>query len=309
LAAGAQFVRVDLHVHTRPDSGVASAGPVDYVNAAIAAGLSVMAVTDHNSIDSVTPVMEAASGTALYVVPGIEITSHEGHLLALFSPEALETLREFASQSHLQLEPDPRDGSVRSTRSMIDLVGDIDSRGGLAIPAHVDAKDGINQVMSSTALAQLLAHRGLAALEFARRESLVEWFTAGDEDTARREAWRTRQAVPDLAERGLARVMSSDAHSPEKVGGDRPSRTMTRLRLDEPTVRRDQERSQVQSEGTLQGRGGSAGGLPARPVSVFHRRIPRRRDGRSVGEPELLHRRAWFGKVNGADRDPSRTGR
>ncbi len=42
-----------------------------------------------------------------------------------------------------------------------------------------------------------------------------------------------RQAVPELKERGLARIMSSDAHSPDKVGLDRNSRTLTRLRIDD----------------------------------------------------------------------------
>lgn len=235
MSSGAEFVRVDLHVHTRPDTGGSRATPDEYIAAALGAGVKVVAVTDHNAVDAVTPMLAAAHGTELTVLPGIEITTHEGHLLGLFAPEALETLSELASRSELRLEPDPRDGSLRSSRSMIDLVREIDRRGGLAIPAHVDAKDGIHQAMTSTALAQLLAHPGLAGLEFAHRDALSEWFTDDDDDAFRREAWRTRQSVKELADRGLARLMSSDAHSPDKVGGDRPSRTLTRLRLDEPT--------------------------------------------------------------------------
>lgn len=233
LSSGARFVRADLHVHTRPDSGEARASAQDYVDAALAAGLSVMAVTDHNALDAVADVLEVAEGTGLLVLPGIEITTHDGHLLALFAPQALETLQDFGTRSTLQLQPDARDKSLRSSRSMVDLVGEISDRGGLAIPAHVDAANGIQHAMSSTALAQLLAHPGLAALEFSSLDALRNWFTDQDADGVRRAAWRARQEVEELAARGLARVMSSDAHSPDKVGGDRPSRTMTRLRLDE----------------------------------------------------------------------------
>lgn len=235
MSSGAHFVRADLHVHSRPDSGDVSASPEEYVQAAIEAGLSVMAVTDHNSVDAVSGVMEAAKGTDLLVLPGIEITTHEGHLLAIFSPEAVDTLRDFATRQNLRLEGDPQDGSLRSSRSMLELVRDIGERGGLAIPAHVDAKDGIHEAMPSTALVQLLADPALAGLEFATHDAMQNWFVDSDEDPARQQAWRARMSIEELAGRGLARLMSSDAHSPEKVGGDRPSRTMTRLRLDEPT--------------------------------------------------------------------------
>jgi len=39
--------------------------------------------------------------------------------------------------------------------------------------------------------------------------------------------------VLELKNRGLARVMSSDAHSPDKLGEDRTARTLTRMRLDD----------------------------------------------------------------------------
>jgi len=235
MSSGARFVRADLHVHTRPDSGAPTHTPAQYVGAALAAGIAVMGITDHNAVDAVEPMLKAAHGTALLVLPGIEISTHEGHLLALFAPEAVQTLVELAGPTTLRLQPDPRDGSLRSTRSMLDLVAEIDERGGLAIPAHVDAKDGIHEAMAPTALASLLAHPGLAGLEFARHEALSQWFTDTDPEPPRRVAWRARESVPELAAVDLARLMSSDAHSPDKVGGDRPSRTLTRLRLDEPT--------------------------------------------------------------------------
>lgn len=231
---GAEFVRVDLHVHTLSDEAGATQRPLsEFIAAAVAADIRILAVTDHNRVDKVRDALEAAEGTDLLVLPGIEVTTHEGHLLALFDPGALSSLDEFATNGVLQFEEDPRDGSRRSRRSILELVHEIDTRGGLAIPAHIDAKDGLVERLNSTALASLLSTPCLAGLEFTRVEALQEWFTAQDTDPARSAALTARLAVPDLRDRGLARIMSSDAHSPDKVGLDRSDRLLTRLRLDD----------------------------------------------------------------------------
>jgi predicted ATPase len=205
------------------------------VESALARELAVLAVTDHNDVVGAPQVMEAAEGSGLLVLPGIEISTNEGHLLAIFAPEALPTLQAFAVPSHLGLKRIAHTNGLRTARSMVDLVEEIAAAGGLAIPAHVDSKDGIQEAMTPRALSDLLASPGLAALEFTNRESLTTWFSRDDPDSSRRAAWLGRLGSNPVADRGLARVMSSDAHSPDKVGGDRPSRTMTRLRLDEPT--------------------------------------------------------------------------
>lgn len=116
---------------------------------------------------------------------------------------------------------------------MLDLVGDIHARGGLAIPAHVDANNGMAERLRPGELRELLASPALAGLEFAKHETLNTWFTDADPDEQRRAAWLERQEDPELRGRGLARLMSSDAHSPQRVGQDRTSRTLTRLRLDD----------------------------------------------------------------------------
>lgn len=117
---------------------------------------------------------------------------------------------------------------------MIDLVGEIGERGGLAIPAHVDADRGMGRRLSGAELEELLLSPHLAGLEFADAQALSSWFSDSDADQTRQQIWKRRQSHPELGERGLARLMSSDAHSPEKVGLDRRARTLTRLRLDDP---------------------------------------------------------------------------
>jgi energy-coupling factor transporter ATP-binding protein EcfA2 len=232
--AGASFIRVDLHVHTFRDSETDPSPDLEaYVAAAIGSGIGVLAITDHNTARFAAAAVEAAATTPLLVLPGIEVSTHDGHLLGLFAPEALAALEEFALPRHLQLK-DVSATEQRSSRSLVDLIADIHARGGLAIPAHVDAADGLHERLAPAELEELLTSPALAGIEFAGRDALAEWFTDRDPDNHRRAAWMKRQSIAELRGRGLARLMSSDAHSVEKLGQDRSSRTLTRLRLDDP---------------------------------------------------------------------------
>ncbi len=232
--SGASFIRADLHVHTYPDSEPSPAPDVQaYIDAAIASGIGVLAVTDHNTTQFVRAAIKAADDSPLLVLPGIEISTHDGHLLAIFSPNALTKLDALANPANLKLTA-LSDTEHRSSRSMLDLVQEIDERGGLAIPAHVDASSGIHEQLKPAELVELLTSPALAGIEFQVSEHLTNWFTDTDSDPHRRAAWKARQAVPELRERGLAKLMSSDAHTPAKVGQDRARRTLTRLRLDDP---------------------------------------------------------------------------
>lgn len=227
---GAEFVRVDLHVHTYPDGEVVPAPDLGaYLTAAQSAGIGALAITDHNTARFAREAVEAAAATDLLLIPGIEVSTHYGHLLGLFSPHAIADLEEFALSLKLtNLSPTEQ----RSSRSMLDLVQDIHARRGLAIPAHVDTDHGLTSRMGPAEIEELLTSPALAGLEFASHDALKTWFTDDDPDEPRRIAFKKRLAVRELRERGLARLMSSDAHSPQKVGQDRSSRTLTRLRLD-----------------------------------------------------------------------------
>nr|WP_169738869.1 AAA family ATPase [Jiangella gansuensis] len=220
-------------MHTFPDGPGDPDDIGDYIQAALARGVGILAITDHNTTKNVAAAIREADGTGLLVLPGIEITTHQGHLLALFGPGSLGVLEDFARPSNLSLEPDPLDASVRSSRSILHLVNEISERGGLAIPAHIDLAGGIVERMTRTELTQLLAHPGLSALEYSKTESL-SWFTDADTDADRLAAWNARKANTKLADRGLARIMSSDAHTVAQLGVDKSRRTISRLRVDEP---------------------------------------------------------------------------
>lgn len=76
-------MRYDLHLHTTfsPDGEMT---PADLVRTAVAEGLNGIAVTDHNSTRGVREAREAAEKFAGFVViAGMEVSSSDGHILAL----------------------------------------------------------------------------------------------------------------------------------------------------------------------------------------------------------------------------------
>jgi predicted metal-dependent phosphoesterase TrpH len=73
--------RIDLHVHTKYSKDCAS--PIEEaVASAKAAGLNGIAITDHNTIDGNSEGAKFSTKDFL-VIPGIEISSRDGHILGL----------------------------------------------------------------------------------------------------------------------------------------------------------------------------------------------------------------------------------
>lgn len=87
----------DLHIHTllSPCAEIEMI-PSLIVEAARIAGLDIIGIADHNSCENADAVVEAARGSSVKVLPGMEVQSVEGvHLLCLFdSVEQAEQMRE-----------------------------------------------------------------------------------------------------------------------------------------------------------------------------------------------------------------------
>ena len=89
-AALARPVVADLHAHTTSSDGDYS--PSQLVALARQARLLALAVTDHDSVDALAPAREAAAGTGLEVVAGVECSAEfagrELHVLGYFVDDA-----------------------------------------------------------------------------------------------------------------------------------------------------------------------------------------------------------------------------
>ncbi|MFC8719663.1 PHP domain-containing protein [Kitasatospora sp. NPDC057198] len=82
-------MRIDLHTHSNASDGTDS--PAELVANAVAAGLDVVALTDHDTVAGHAEAAAAVAGTGLVLVPGAELSCQVGgvsmHLLAyLFDP-------------------------------------------------------------------------------------------------------------------------------------------------------------------------------------------------------------------------------
>lgn len=64
---------IDLHAHSSVSDGTES--PAELVAAGVAAGLGVLAITDHDSTAGWVPAFEAAEGTGLTILPGMELST------------------------------------------------------------------------------------------------------------------------------------------------------------------------------------------------------------------------------------------
>ena len=76
--------KCDLHRHTVPDTvGDFEFDPERFLMKCVRDGLDVIAVTDHNRTDHIDAVTAEASKHDIIVMPGVEISTDRGHILAL----------------------------------------------------------------------------------------------------------------------------------------------------------------------------------------------------------------------------------
>lgn len=87
------MAKADLQLHT--DLGDGLSPPEAILDAAERAGLDVIAITDHDDIRGSFIARDEAArrSSPVSVVPGIEVTTRSGHLLALFVEDELPMLR------------------------------------------------------------------------------------------------------------------------------------------------------------------------------------------------------------------------
>ena len=89
--------RIDLHTHSAVSDGTET--PAELIAAALAAGLDTVALTDHDTTAGWQEAFDAAAGTGLTVLPGMELSTNQGegsvHVLGyLFDPADAALLAE-----------------------------------------------------------------------------------------------------------------------------------------------------------------------------------------------------------------------
>ena len=132
--------RADLHMHTTASDGWPS--PQELVDHAGGIGLDLIAVTDHDTIEGALRAAEHASRrTKLEIVIGEEVSSRDGHIVALFIEKkirpgmsAAATVHAIHDQGGLAVAVHPFWRTQRRTRS-----GRVHGVGWLAAELEFDA--------------------------------------------------------------------------------------------------------------------------------------------------------------------------
>ena len=199
-----------------------SASPHDVVNFALAADLDIIAITDHNTIDWCDSVREAASDTQLHVLPGTEISTRHGHLLAIFDETTeVDDIRDLLIQAEFTRD---RYGSLdaASPLGMDALAEKIEEMGGIAVPAHVNGPKGLMSFPIADERRRVASSPAIRAFEITdpnRRSEYEEGATSG-------------------IDRRIACVMGSDCRSPSSSSHELNAigTRFTELKMEEVSV-------------------------------------------------------------------------
>lgn len=213
------MTRFDLHLH----SGLSACAenclsPRRLVERASQAGLSLLALTDHNASGNVPPAIEAGRQVGVEVVPGLELTTREEvHVLVLF--DALESLADWQAVVDAALPAQENRPAVFGYQVLYDAADEIvgvderlrqvgvslgleaiteavHARGGTVIPAHVLRPR--HSLVSQ--LGFIDAAAAFDALELGRRD------------------WRERGCRLGQRLEGFPVLTGSDAHCLDDVG-------------------------------------------------------------------------------------------
>lgn len=191
-------------------------------------GIQLIAITDHNASANIAAVMEAAQGTGLVVLPGMELqTKEEVHLLCLF--DTLEQVSAWQAKVDAllpnlsnnieyfgeQFVVDPTGEFIRREERLLlnsanlaleEAAAQVTALGGLAIPAHIDRQaNGLISILG-------LIPPGFEALELSRHITPEA----------------ARQKYPQA--RGYPLIQSGDVHLLDGFLGT------THLTLEKPTL-------------------------------------------------------------------------
>ncbi len=167
--------RADLHLHSHHSDGLH--GPAELAALAAGAGLAVVALTDHATVEGVPEASVAGSRLGLHVIPGVELNASDGDLLAYwvdnFHPPFLAFL------AGLRAQRAARTKAILARLRKLDITVELQELTRFAAPA----------VPTRTHLARLLVAQGRCA---SVDEAFQRWLRRGGT------AWVPAEA-PDMA--------------------------------------------------------------------------------------------------------------
>ena len=142
--------------------------PKAYVESIVAKAVeldvTVLAITDHNDVESVPAFKNAAAMHGIEVFPGFELTSREGiHVLCLYAQETTQAeLGRFLGEFGIR-KTGPSTQLAR--QSFEQILTNVRAQGGMPIAAHVTSKRGLFNVLEGQARINAWRNANLSAIQ------------------------------------------------------------------------------------------------------------------------------------------------
>jgi ABC-type cobalamin/Fe3+-siderophores transport system ATPase subunit len=236
IERGATFYRTDLHVHTfggSHDVVDRLMTPEAIVAEAVRLGLDIVAITDHNEICNVEPALAAAVDQGVLVIPGVELSTSRGHLLAYLP--TLSALRKFYGRVDIVDAGNPES---RCKSGVSEILDELNRLGGFGVLAHVDGGSGFEHENpgGSPHKADVICHPALLGLELTDPKCGIS-YSEGDSEAYRAQMGSDRISKLGLGSKQfLARLVFSDAHSLSKLGKNAARKErVSRIKMDTPS--------------------------------------------------------------------------
>lgn len=234
LNAGADFVRADLHIHSYGhddgsfDVNDTTMTPENIVETAIKNNLSIISITDHNEIANVKKAIDYANDKKILVIPGIEVSTTQGHLLVYF--ETYSQLRNFYGK--LTISEDKE----RCTQGIVECLNLANTYNGFGVLAHIELDSGFERVIGrfNAVIEDIFIHPNLLALEISSKKSINYYTDLDEEENRKKLLQERRKKLVQRSDTILPKIMSSDSHSLDKLGTNAEGdKRLTRFKVDE----------------------------------------------------------------------------
>lgn len=229
---GAKFYRADLHIHSYGEGGSydvkdVEMTPKNIIDKAIEENLSIISITDHNSIGNLKAATSYAKEKNVFLLPGVELSTSQGHLLAYFP--------DFDSINSFIGKLDISDNKEICHHTIVQCLDIAKKYNGIGILSHIDSEAGFEIYMKGYTpfKEEILLHDNLYGFEITKIDN-IKWFTDLDEvDERKNLIKKRREKLKEEPTFDLAKTLSSDSHTIDGFGKNIDgANKLTRLKLD-----------------------------------------------------------------------------
>lgn len=229
---GALFYKADLHIHSY-GQGTGSYDVTDITNTpqaivemAISKGIKIISITDHNEIMNSFTAITYAHDKDILVIPGIEVSSTQGHLLLYF--ETFEQLRQFHGKLSFNAD------KTTCNNGIVECLHKASESNGIGVLAHITLGSGFEQTIGrfGPQMTEIFKCSNLLGLEITNKDD-AELYTDNDNSAEHKQLLNVwREAMDNKLHRDFAKLMSSDSHELAKLGQNADGNNrLTRIKM------------------------------------------------------------------------------